>query len=182
LNVRQTLSQLAGQFRTLTQDQIAAWNTTANSLSTTPEGGTSGKMTGLQLFVQQNAVLKMTGQAAVTAPLSKPAFAGLGSLALVITNAAGTVSIKFTATGTQPTYALVRACAPQSAGVSICNAFRLLGALPAAASGSIDITALYVAKFGAPAANTKLFIQVTEVQGGSESLPNQFEGLVPAAT
>jgi hypothetical protein len=178
--VRSALTTNAKAWRNLTQAQIAAWNTEAASMSTSPENGTSGKMTGLQLFVQQNCVLALTGQPATTAPLASASFAGLGTLALNITNTGGTIKIVFTATGTQPAYALVRACPPQSAGVSICSNWRILGLLPTPTSGAIDITSLFVAKFGAPAVGKKLFIQVGEVVGGTEAIPSQFEAVVPA--
>jgi hypothetical protein len=46
LAVRQSLSTQAKIWRTLTQAQIAAWNTTAAAQQTTPEDGQSGRMTG----------------------------------------------------------------------------------------------------------------------------------------
>jgi hypothetical protein len=53
---------------TYTQAQIAAWNTAAAAQQTTPEDGQSGRMTGLQLFVQVNTVATLTGQATVSSP------------------------------------------------------------------------------------------------------------------
>jgi len=182
LAVRQSLSTQAKIWRTLTQAQIAAWNTAAAAQQTTPEDGQSGKMTGLQLFIQVNTVATLTGQATVSNPPVEVAPAGLPAITLNITNTAGVVSIKLATSGTMPAIALVKACPPQSAGISTCSKWRILGKCPAVTSGAADITALFTAKFGAPAAGTKLFIQVEEVAGYAEQIPSQYEGLVPAAT
>ena len=74
------------------------------------------------------------------------------------------------------------ACPPQSAGVSICKNWRVLGTLPAAAAGVIDLTALFVAVFGAPIAGQKLFLKVQELAGANVGLGQQFEGVVPGVS
>ena len=91
------------------------------------------------------------------------------------------VSIKFTTAGDMPATTIVRACPPQSPGVSVCNNWRVLGLAPAAAAGAVDVTALFTAKFGAPKAGQKLFFQLQEVAGAYTTIPTQYEGLVPAA-
>ena len=72
LAARQSFSNQAKTWRTLTQAQIAAWNTAAAAQQTTPEDGQSGKMTGLQLFIQVNTIAILTGQATVTSPPTPP--------------------------------------------------------------------------------------------------------------
>ena len=108
---------------------------------------------------------------------------GLPAITLTLTNTAVfPAALEPTTAGTMPAKALVKACKPQSAGVSICKSWRTLGLCPAVVSGAADITALFTAKFGAPAAGKKLFIQVEEMAGYSEEIPSQYEGVVPAAT
>jgi len=181
LAARQALSNQAKKWRTLTQAQIAAWNTTAGAQQTTPEDGQSGRMTGLQLFIQVNTVALLTGQPTVSDPPGAVMPVGLPAITLTIANTAGVISIKLATAGTMPAIALVKACPPQSAGVSVCDKWRILGLCPAVTSGAADITALFTAKFGAPKAGTKLFIQVEEVAGYTEEIPSQYEGVVPAA-
>jgi hypothetical protein len=182
LAVRQALSNQSKRWRTLTQAQIAAWNTAAADQQTTPEDGQSGRMTGLQLFVQVNTVAILTGQPTVSNPPPAVAPVGLPAITLTLTNTAGVVSIKLATAGAMPAIALVKACKPQSAGISICNNWRKLGLCPPVTSGAADITALFTAKFGAPIAGKKLFIQVVEVAGYTVEIPSQYEGVVPGAT
>ena len=85
LAVRQSLSTQAKIWRTLTQAQIAAWNTAAAAQQTTPEDGQSGRMTGLQLFVQVNTVATLTGQATVTSPPAPPLPCACRPLATLLT-------------------------------------------------------------------------------------------------
>ena len=47
--------------------------------------------------------------------------------------------------------------------------------------GSADITALYVAEFGAVPVGKRLFVQASTMVDGFESLPRQFQARVPAA-
>jgi len=182
LAVRQALSLQAKKWRTLTQAQIAAWNTAAADQQTTPEDGQSGRKTGLQLFIQVNTIALLTGQATVSDPPTAVMPVGLPAITLALANTAEVVSIKLATAGTMPAKALVKACKPQSAGISICNNWRTLGLCPAVTGGAADITALFTAKFGAPPVGTKLFIQVEEVAGYIEEIPSQYEGIVPAAS
>ncbi len=58
--------------------------------------------------------------------------------------------------------------------------FRILGTCPAAVAGSADITDLYTARYGAPKAGTKVYVQVNQVVDGWESLPRTYSAIVPA--
>jgi hypothetical protein len=49
-------------------------------------------------------------------------------------------------------------------------------------SGKANITALYTAKFGAPAAGQKVFIRSKQMLDGYADLPHQWSGTVPAAS
>ena len=64
----------------------------------------------------------------------------------------------------------------------LCPDVRELGACPAAQSGVVDITSLYVAKFGAPGVGKKIFVQAYQTKNGWEDQPVQFSGIVPAST
>jgi hypothetical protein len=46
--------------------------------------------------------------------------------------------------------------------------------------GSADITSLYTTRYGAPAADTKVFIRVSQMVNGWESAPVTFAAVVPA--
>ena len=48
--------------------------------------------------------------------------------------------------------------------------------------GKADITALYTAKFGAPAVGQKVFVRSKQVLDGYDDLLHQWSGIVPAAS
>jgi hypothetical protein len=47
--------------------------------------------------------------------------------------------------------------------------------------GSADITSLYTARYGAPSADTKAFVRVSQIVNGWESAPVTFAAIVPAS-
>ena len=54
--------------------------------------------------------------------------------------------------------------------------------LPEVQNGKANITALYAAKFGAPAVGQKVFIRSKQMESGYEDLPHQWSGTVPASS
>ena len=71
---------------------------------------------------------------------------------------------------------------PKSAGRFAVNDFYYLGELPEIVGGKANITALYTAKFGAPAAGQKVFVRSKQMLDGYEDLPHQWSGIVPASS
>jgi hypothetical protein len=111
-----------------------------------------------------------------------PQFDGNVITALELTNPGGVVAINLAASGTSAAFNLVWDAPPQSAGRFAVNDFYYLGELPAVESGKANITALYTAKFGAPAAGQKVFIRSKQMLDGYEDLPHQWSGIVPAVS
>jgi len=181
MTVRANLSLVAKKWRTLTEDQREAWNATGNTYKSAARLGQSGALTGLQLFIKVNATLAEFGQDLVDAPPSYPAFPPLAPQSLTATNTEGVIALKLACPGNPGQNTIIRASAPQSAGRSVCRDVRILGTCPAPAAGSADITALYVAKFGAPTPGTKIFVQASQMDSGFETIPVEFSAIVPAS-
>ena len=117
------------------------------------------------------------------APPDRISFEANPVSALAITNPSGTPVIKLTVGTLNQNQALrIRACKPLSQGYEVCPDMRELGVCPAAQSGAADITSLYTAKFGAPKAGQKLFVQAYQTASGWTDQPLQFSGIVPAST
>ena len=76
----------------------------------------------------------------------------------------------------------MRGCAPQNSGTRRPGSIRYLGELPEVVAGKSDITALYTAKFGAPAVGDRLFIQSNQLEAGWQDLPKAYTGVVPVAS
>jgi len=181
LVVRDLLAQQTRRFDGLTDAQQDAWNTAAAGFQSTPTLGQSGPLTGLQLFVRINCKLGLLGQQPVDAPPVSPQFPTLAPQSLVITNTAGVIAVKLTCPTSPGENTVLRASPPQNSAVRACRNYRIIGTCPAAVQGSADITALYVAEFGAVPAGKRLFVQASTMVSGFESLPRQFQARVPVA-
>jgi hypothetical protein len=76
---------------------------------------------------------------------------------------------------------LVSATAPTSAGVSFPGRFVYLCELPAREAGISVITEAYVARFGMPLANARIFIQTQQQMNGWKDIPKRTSVVVPPA-
>ena len=181
LAVRDILQQQARAFDGLTTAQQDAWNTAAASYQSRPTLGQSGPLTGLQLFTKVNCTLAQLGQDPVIVPPVNPQFPDLAVTDLVITNPGGVVAVKLTCPVPPGNNTVVRASKPQHSGIRACRDYRIVGTCPAPVAGASDITGLYTAKFGAPPAGSRVFVQCCVMVDGFESLPRTFTALVPVA-
>jgi hypothetical protein len=181
LVVRDLLARQTRRFDALSDAQQDAWNVAADGFQSRPTLGQSGPLTGLQLFVRINCKLGLLGQEPVDVPPVAPQFPSLAPQNLVITNTAGVIAVKLTCPTAPGENTVLRASPPQNSAVRACGNFRIIGTCPAPAQGSADITALYVAEFGAVPAGKRIFVRASTMVDGFESLPQQFQARVPAA-
>lgn len=177
--VRDIFARVAKAWRALTEAQRAAWIAAAATQQSKARLGQSGALTGSQLFVKVNSVLAQFGQDQVVTPPAPAAFGELAPENLVITNAAGVITLKLTCPDSPGENTIVRASAPQSAGRSVCNDLRVLGICPAPVGGSADITGLYTARYGVPAVGSKVFVRVNQFVDGYEDIGAEFRAVVP---
>jgi hypothetical protein len=182
LVTRSRLAAAAQAYDTLTEAQQDAWIAAAAQEQSKPTLGQSGPLTGLQLYTKLNAALAMVGEPAVVTPPEKPTFDANVAQSLELTNTAGTVAIKLVCAGSSDSFNLVRAAAPQNSGTRRPMSIRYLGELPEVVAGKSDLTALYTAKFGAPVAGQRIFVQSNQLEAGWQDLPKAFTGIVPASS
>ncbi len=181
MTVRNNLSKVSAAWRALQEAQRVAWVAAAKEVKSTTRLGQSGPLSGFLLFTKINCTLAQFGQEQVTAPPASPQFPDLAPQALLITNTAGVIAMKLTCPTSPGENTIVRASAPLSAGRQTCGNFRLLGTCPTPVQGSSDITSLYTARYGAPSAGKKVYVQVSQMIGGWEQVPVSFWAIVPAA-
>ena len=177
---RGTLGRIASRWRGLTDKQRAAWITKAQQTSSHPRLGQSGRLTGCQLFIKINCTLATAGLDTVVDPPDRPRFSSNPVGALTITNMGGDISLKLQVSRAPAHYTMVLGTAPCSRGVSRPRRFTLLGTLPEPEAGVSDITDQYVAKYGVPPANTRVFIRTRQVADGWEDLQKDTTAVVPA--
>ena len=179
--VRSLLAQHTRHFDGLTDTQQDAWAVAARDFQSTPTLGQSGPLTGLQLFVRINCKLGLLGLDPVDAPPVAPEFPVIAPQRLVVTNTGGVVAVKLTCPTNPAENTVLRASPPQRSGVRKCENFRIIGVCPTPTGGSADITALYVAQYGAVPVGKRLFVKASTMVGGFESLPRGFQARVPAS-
>jgi hypothetical protein len=127
-----------------------------------------------------NATLAFQGLAPVLTPTERPNFDANPASDLVINNTGGAVDLKLSVPAAPATDILVLGTAPCSAGISFAKHFTILGRLPAAEAGYSHITKLYVDRYGAPPAGTRIFIRTRQVSKGWADFPTQTTAIVPA--
>jgi hypothetical protein len=181
VGVRRALGRFAARWRKLTDEQRAAWIVVAQQTGSYPTLGQSGSLTGCQLYVKINCTLDAMGQAPANFPPERPQFSANPVGALIITGTGDAVALKLMVPRAPVHYIMVWGTAPCSQGISRPRRFTLLGALPAPASGVSDITALYVAKYGVPPADSRVFICTEQAADGWKDLPMYTTAIVPAA-
>ena len=168
---RCNLAGVASLWRTLSNEQFAAWAAAAKK-----EG-----MLPYRYFCQINATLAAYGQPRLLDPPKREKLRPNPVEALEIRNRRGetTLRLRVPAAPAQFTFVFgVRWCSrgmsvPRRNGV-------LLGPLPQAVQGWCDITDLYVKKFGKPPPGSRIFIWTRQlVNGRKDALKRTFADVPP---
>ena len=178
--VRSALGHIAARWRTLTDQQRAAWITAAARVSSHPRLGQSGHLTGCQYYIKINSVLAAIDEDPLETPPDRPSFGSNPVGTLTITTTGGRPTLKLKVSRAPATYIMLMGTAPCSPGMLRPRRFTLLGALPAPVSGFSDITELYVAKYGVPPPATRVFIRTQQVIDGWQDEPKDTTAVVPA--
>jgi len=181
LRVRSFLRSVASQWRGLTQAQRDAWTAEASAHQSQARLGQSGPLTGLQLYAKINCSLLNIGGAVVQAPPAQPVFDLLPVSGLVITNAAGVITLQLTTTASPPDGTMLWGAKPCSQGINSARGVVYLGTLDSPVNDEIDITAAYTGRYGSPGVGKKVFVKVNQNIDGWEDSPRQFWGIVPVA-
>ena len=179
LHTRATFGRIRALWRTLTEDQRAAWKSDTCATISRSRLGKTNRLPGYLVFMKVNATLAFQGQAPVLTPTERPTFDANPVQDLVITDTGAAVELKLSVPSVPAADILVLGAAPCSAGVSFAKHFVILGRLPAAEAGYSNITKLYVDRYGAPPPGKRIFIRTRQVRDGWTELPIQTTALVP---
>ena len=164
----------------LTDEQFLAWEAVGRKRRTRAVLGRTNPLSGYLVSVSVNAHLAMIGLPMVPDPPPIPAFPANPVVGLVITNTGGAVSLKLRLSRKPGQYVLVFGVRPQGPGVTYVDHYRLLGVLPDNGDQVVDITDLYVARFGVPPAGKRIFIQTVQQINGWRDRPKTTRGRVLA--
>jgi hypothetical protein len=167
-------------WRTLTDQQHTAWNSTARGSRTRRRLNQSGPLSGYLLFIKINCNLAAVGLPMVTDPPAVPRFGPSPVGTLTITNSNGVLALKLSVAAQPAQYIVVLGAKPCSAGVTYEDHFTILGLLPDPDQGLGDISELYLAKFPVVPVGSRVFIKTYQLIDGWEDLPRQTSHVVPA--
>jgi hypothetical protein len=179
VRVRAALSRSSARWRTLTDQQRAAWITGGLQVKSEPRLGQSGPLTGCQFYNKINCTLALTGEAQTDTPTARPSFGANPVNALNITNDDDEIALNLSVSRTPTQYIMVLGTAPCSAGMTVPRRFVILGALPAPVARVCNITDLYVARYGVPPVGSRVFIRTVQVASGWEDFPKDTTAVVP---
>jgi hypothetical protein len=163
--VRQFLATISQTWRTLTQAQRDQWNSQANQFTRTNIFGDSSSLTGFNLYVRLNRNLQTIASSLITTPPSPSTAFGMTTLSIVADFGDQTLIATFTAAIPAGTKVVVEATPGESAGKQFVESeFRKIDVLDDADVSPADISAAYIAKYGAiPAVGKKVFVRFRPV-------------------
>ncbi|MGD0261253.1 MAG: hypothetical protein ABSD29_15685, partial [Verrucomicrobiota bacterium] len=166
-------------FARLTQPQRDAWNLYARRIHRRWRPGRR-TLTGQQAYLKLNSVLGRIGRPPLLWPPPQPApFRPNPVQAARLRWDAGRLRLELLVAPRPKGDFLVFASAPCSPGWSRMRRPVYLGLLRTPADGVSDITALYLARFPAPAPNQQVFIQTRQHRHGWEGPSATHSALVP---
>jgi hypothetical protein len=141
----------------------------------------SGPLTGQQHFQGINSARACIGLPPLWEPPAPVVFDRNPVGQLLITNGEGGVRLRLMVTGPATEHIMVFGQAPCSAGRRKRRNVSYLGLLSAAQDGLSDITAMYIARYGAPRPGERVFIVTRQQKDGWEGYDQQTSEIVPVA-
>jgi hypothetical protein len=180
---RQLMRRAFGEFarawgRTLTQAQRNLWDQAGPKVRSGTRLG-SGPLTGQRLFQGINSARACIGLPPFWEPPAPVIFGPNPVGQLVITNDENGIRLLVRVAAPTTVDIMVFGQAPCSAGRRKRRNVSYLGRLPAAQNGLSDITAMYIAPFGAPRPHERIFIVTRQQKDGWESHDQETSEVVP---
>ncbi|PKP43159.1 MAG: hypothetical protein CVT93_00830 [Bacteroidetes bacterium HGW-Bacteroidetes-10] len=160
-DVKTIFLQLTKGYKTLTSEQIAAWNTLAQTQEGRSVLGSKSKISGFNLYLRLNYWVVSCGGAALVNP---PALAGVESpsaATLALSSTAFTLTLASIPADITNLKLIVKASAPQSRGISDAYSKASVFSTPQTpVTTAIALKADYDLKYGAPnEASSKVFVK-----------------------
>lgn len=161
VSARNLLTGLAQGFRSLSENEITAWNQAVTQWQTTDIFGDLVSPTGLALYVRLNANIANAGGTAITSPPAPTGAAALITLGLVADVSSDQFDISFTPATVPADHTLyIESTTMLSPGINNANSrFRFIGVAASAAASPVGAIAFQTAKFGSLVAGQKAYVR-----------------------
>lgn len=158
---RNLLTSLAQNFRSLTQEQITAWNEAVTQWQTTDIFGDLVSPTGLALYVRLNANISNAGGTLLTSPPAPVGAEGLTELSLTATVTGSVYDITFLPAAVPANHTMyIESTSMLSPGINNANSrFRFIGVAAAADASPFDAYSFQTDKFGSLVAGQKAYVR-----------------------
>ena len=158
---RSLLTGLAQNFRSLTQEQISAWNSAVSQWASTDIFGDVVNPTGLALYVRLNANILNAGGTAITTPPSPVGADAITALSLVSDVSSSTYTLTYAPASVPANHSrYVESTAMLSPGINNANSkFRFIALVAAAAASPALLYTEQTTKFGPIVAGQKAFVR-----------------------
>jgi hypothetical protein len=163
----------------LTEAQREAWDVAGPKVQSARRLGKSGPLTGQQHFQGINSARARLGLDMLLTPPAPVVFGPNPVGQLVITNDDNGVRLFLNVPSPVAEDIMVFGQAPCSSGRRKRRNVSYLGLLPAPQAGLSDITALYAARYGAPAVGQRVFIVTRQQKDGWEGFDRETHEIVP---
>jgi hypothetical protein len=164
----------------LNPEQLAAWRVTAAENDFITDAGERVRRNCYHLFQGINTRRAVLGLPQFDFPPPRPSFGPNPVRELVISWTGGEMSLQLRVSSPPGAYILVQGPAPKRSGIRIVQHFPLLGLLPPPKDGWSDITGLYVARYGVPEVNTRIWIRTCQHIDGWIDVPKVVQARVLA--
>ena len=164
--VRGFFQTFSSQFRTLTSDQIAAWN--AFSLPSRNRIGNITTRSGKRAYIALNQNLGLTGQTTLDTPPVLTGAEAVELISVVVNATLATLLLAYTPVGSG--LAMVYATAGQSTGITrpSKSKYRLIGTVDFTVVSPVSLHTAYVAKFSALAVGQNYFFEIRNIAATGE--------------
>jgi len=161
--IRSLLSSFSEAWRSLSQSARDAWDAAVDDFEKTNIFGDTVKPTGKNLYTGLNVNLSEIGESTLSSPPSPVAIPEPEVTGLTLEAAGGTVEAQVIGLDASVAYKVL-ATRPLSAGVGFFkNKYRLISIADGAGTSPFDLSADYVAKFGAFSSGQKIAIKFVPV-------------------
>jgi len=169
VRARRDLGRVASAWRTCTDRQFGAWMVAAAKWG----------LTGFALFCKINCSLAAASLPLVMSPPKPEKFRPNPVEKLVIRNRRSVITIWLRVTEAPVKHTFLLGSPPCSAGRFVRSNYSTLGLVPAPVRGWINITELYVARFGSPPAGSRVFIRTRQLIAGWKDDFKTLNAIVP---
>ena len=179
---RRNILAVSRRWRALSLEQRGTWRVLAANKYFVNDEGKRVRLNCFKLFVSLNTRRADLGLPQFDTAPAEPVFSPSPVVDLAITYPGGKFTLKLRVEGTPAQLILVQGARPVRSCVRFVLHFPLLGLLPPPIDGWIDITDLYVARYGVPKANQAIWIRTCQHIDGFIDVPKVFRVRVPAPT